>query len=170
MTLRHLPLLCPLTHSCLTLGFCLWIVVCCGAILIAPLPEELAGISVTVQAPVLALVTLEMGDQLLEWDAWGAWDRSERSWMDQKPQMFLWQPWVSQSWFTNYVQSICWAKEAQWGNRNWFVQPGKSMQLQKSTVQQEIPSPALCGAIRVPHGKQWKRWQKTSGCVNGPSF
>lgn len=129
----------PLTSSVFTP--CSWIVCvhwCWGAIPIAPLPEEQAGISVAVRL-VLALVTLEIRGQLLEWAAWGAWDRSEISWADQKPEMFFWQPWSSLSWFMYYILSIYLAEEAHWGNRGWFVQAEKSMWFQRATTYQEIP-------------------------------
>lgn len=96
-------------------GFCLWVIVCCcwGVILVGLLPEDQAGLLVAVQPLVLALVILEIRDQLLQQAAWGAWDRSENSWADQKAEMFFWQPWGSLSWFMNSICSTSLAKETQ---------------------------------------------------------
>lgn len=89
---------------------------CWAAIPIESLLEQWAGILVALQPLVLALVTSEIRGQLLEQAAWGAWDRSEISWADQKPEMLFWQPWSSLSWFMNSIRSIYLAEEAHWGN------------------------------------------------------
>lgn len=135
-------------------GLCVQLVLGCNS---NSSPSWGAGWSLVAVWPlVLVLVTWEMRGQLLEWAAWGAWDRSEISWADQKPEMFSWQPWRSLSWFMNYICYMYLAKKAglhKQGRACGFREPPPTKRYHLEC--------AFCGAIKVPWGTVAKEVQES---------